>query len=333
MLVTPRSFRDADPATRERLERSVREVRYNDADHPLSGPELHAELGDIDGMIAGLDRLDAKAIAAARRLRVIARYGVGVDTVDVAAAARAGITVTITPEANAVAVAELTMTLILALLRRLTELDRAVRAAEWKPLPGGELRGRTVGIVGLGRIGTAVAARARGFDCAVLAADPARTPDDARALGVELVEVAELARRSEILTLHAPATEQSRHLVDSDLLAALPEGALLVNTARASLVDEAAIVDALDSGHLAGAALDVLDREPPPLDHPLIGRPNVIVTPHAAAQTAESTAAMARESTSELLTVLGGGEPRFPVAPSDPDPSAGGHEGSREDRG
>lgn len=318
VLVTPRSYRDADPAARELLEGAVAEVRYNDRGRPLSSSELAAELGDVDGVIAGLDRFDAEAIAAATRLRVIARYGGGTDGVDLEAAARAGIVVTNTPDANATAVAELALGLILALLRRITVLDRGVRAGQWEAGRGGELADSVVGVLGLGRIGAGLASRASGLGARVLAHDPYRDAAFAREHGAEQVGLEELFARAEILSLHTPLTAETEDLVEAGLLATMPAGALLVNTARGELVVEEDLAAALDSGHLAGAALDALRTEPPPPDHPLLGRDEVIVTPHAGAQTSEARAAMARAATGELLAVLSGEEPRFPVVPGGP---------------
>jgi D-3-phosphoglycerate dehydrogenase / 2-oxoglutarate reductase len=314
VLVTPRSYRDADPEVQARLESAVAEVRYNERGRALGSEELAAELGDVDGVIAGLDRFDEAAIASAPRLRVISRYGVGIDNVDLAAARRGGVVVTNTPNANAVSVAEFTLGLMLALLRRLTVLDRRAREGDWTPERGAELAGNVVGVLGLGRIGTAVAVRANALGAEVLAHDPYREPKFAREVGAELVELSELLPRARILSLHVPVTEETRDIVDADLLAALPHGALLVNTARGELVIEDDLAAALDAGSLAGAALDSLRAEPPPPDHPLLHRDDVVITPHAAAQTAEARAAMARAATEDLLAVLEGEQPRHPVA-------------------
>jgi phosphoglycerate dehydrogenase-like enzyme len=314
VLVTPRSYREADPAARARLESSAAEVRYNERGHPLSSAELAAAIRDVDGVIAGLDRLDAAAIAAAPRLRVIARYGVGVDNVDLAAAERAGIVVTNTPEANAGAVAELALGLILALLRGIPANDRAVRAGEWVPRPGDELAGGVLGVIGLGRNGSLLAAKASALGARVLAHDPYREPAYAREHGAELVALDELVERARILSLHAPLNEATADLVDAELLAAMPRGSLLVNAARGELVVEEDLLAALESGQIAGAALDALRAEPPPADHPLLRRDDVIVTPHIGAQTLQARAAMAAAATDDLLAVLAGEEPRFPVA-------------------
>jgi phosphoglycerate dehydrogenase-like enzyme len=309
VLVTPRSFRGADAGSVERLERAVAEVRYNDLGRPLTARELAERLAGVDGLLAGVDEIDAEVFEAAPALRVIARYGVGIDRIDLDAAASHGVTVTTTPGANAAAVAELALALMLALCRDLPRAQRAVRAGAWPSLPGRELGAMTVGLVGLGRVGLRVAELLRGLGAEVLAHDPYAEPSGP----VRMVALDELLAEADLLSLHAPVTAETRGMVDRRLLGALREGALLVNTARGDLIDEAALLWALDEGPLAAAALDALADEPPAPDHPLVGRDDVIVTPHIGGQTTEARAAMARVAVEELLTVLGGGAPRFPV--------------------
>ncbi len=300
VLVTARSFaRELRPE----LEEAVREVRYNDLGRPLAADELRERLDGVDGVLAGLDEIDASVLATPG-LRVVARHGVGVDRVDLAAAERHGVTVTYTPGANAAAVAELTVALMLLLCRPVLAADRAVRGGDWPVLQGTELGRRTVGLLGAGRVGSRVARALDGLGCTVLIHDPAF--DGSMALG-------ELLPRARVLSLHLPLNEETRGLVDEEVLAQLPRGALLVNTARGELVDEAALTGALDSGHLAGAALDALGEEPPRPGHPLVARDDVIVTPHIGAHTAEARAAMGRLAMDDLLAVLAGRHPRHPV--------------------
>ncbi len=303
VLVTARSF---DQLLRPELERAVREVRYNDLGRPLAAAELRERLDGVEAVLAGLDEIDASVLATPG-LRVVARHGVGVDRVDLEAASRHGVTVTNTPGANAAAVAELTVALMLLLCRPLLAADRAVRDGGWPVLRGSELGRRTVGLLGAGQVGSRVARALEGLGCTVLVHDPSR--EDSLPLG-------ELLPRAEVLSLHAPLDDGTRGMVDEALLAGLPDGALLVNTARGELVDEAALVRALDSGRLAGAALDALAEEPPPPGHPLVGRDDVIVTSHLGAHTAEARAAMGRLAMDDLLAVLGGRRPRHPVTRS-----------------
>jgi D-3-phosphoglycerate dehydrogenase / 2-oxoglutarate reductase len=298
VLVTARSF-----MARDALEGAVRTVRYNDLGRPLAAAELRQRLDGVDGVLAGLDEIDASVLATPG-LRVVARHGVGVDRVDLGAAERHGVTITNTPGANAAAVAELTLALMLLLCRPVRQAEGAVRVGEWPALSGSELGSRTVGLLGAGHVGSRVARALEGLGCTVLVHDPALQ---------DSVPLDELLPRADILTLHAPLTTQTRGMVGDELLARLPEGALLVNTARGELVDEAALVRALDAGRLAGAALDALADEPPPPGHPLVGRDDVIVTSHIGGQTAEARERMGRAAMEDLLAVLGGRRPRFPV--------------------
>jgi D-3-phosphoglycerate dehydrogenase / 2-oxoglutarate reductase len=303
VLVTARSF---DQGLRPELEQAVREVRYNDLGRPLAAAELRERLDGVGGVLAGLDEID-ESVLATPGLRVVARHGVGVDRVDLAAASRHGVTVTNTPGANAAAVAELTVALMVLLCRPLLATDRAVRGGGWPTLRGRELGRRTVGLVGAGQVGSRVARALDGLGSTVLIHDPALEGS---------MPLDELLPRAEVLSLHLPLSEDTRGMVGDDLLARLPDGALLVNTARGELVDEAALVRALDSGRLAGAALDALAQEPPAAGHPLVGREDVIVTSHIGAHTAEARAVMGRLAMDDLLAVLAGRRPRHPVVRS-----------------
>jgi D-3-phosphoglycerate dehydrogenase / 2-oxoglutarate reductase len=316
VLATPRSFRDCDPAVVARLTAAVDEVRWNDLGRPLTAAELRERVEGVDGLLAGHDEVDASVFASAPELRVVARYGTGVDHVDLRAAAAAGVVVTSTPGANANAVAEWTLALMLALCRPLIAADRAVRHGRWPALSGRELGARTVGLLGLGRIGALVAARCAAFGCEVLGHDPFVERTDC---GARLVPLDELAASAEVLSLHAPLTDDTRDIVDRELFGRLPDGAVLVNAARGELVDESALLWALDHGPLAGAALDTLRTEPPEPGHPLLGRDDVLITPHAAPHTAEAKAAMGRMAVEDLLAVLHGRPPRHPVATPDDD--------------
>jgi D-3-phosphoglycerate dehydrogenase len=314
VLVTPRSFGQADPGVRAVLERSVSEVRYNERGRPLDAEELAAEVGDVDGVILGIDRADAAVLdAAAPRLKVLARYGVATDNIDLEAAARLGVVVTNTPGANAEAVAELAIALMLALARSLPHADRLVRSGEWPTLRGRQLAGATVGLLGLGRIGRAVARRAVALGCEVIGHDPEADRAFAAEHGVALAGPEEVVERADFLSLHLPLTPETRDLVDSSLLDRMRPGSFLVNTARGELVVEEDLARALDRGRLAGAALDTLRGEPPGPDHPLVGRNDVIVTPHTGAHTHEATRAMGRAAVADLLAVLDGRRPRHPV--------------------
>lgn len=313
VLVTARSFGRSRPELREELEGAVREVRWNDLGRPLTGAELREAIADVDGVIAGVDRFDAGVIRAASRLRVIARHGTGTDGVDLDAAAAAGVVVTNTPGANAAAVAELAIGLMFALARRIPQGDRLVRAGEYGALPGIELAGRTVGLIGLGRAGREVARRAAALGCTVLAHDPAVSAEQARRVGATLAGRDEVVTEADFLSLHVPVTDATRDLVDAGFLSRMKRGAFLVNTARGELVVEEDLDEALEAGKLAGAALDTTRDEPPRAGNPLLARDDVILTPHSGADTDEARAAMGRAALDDLLAVLDGRAPRHPV--------------------
>lgn len=240
-------------------------------------------------------RADAALIAAGPKLRIIGRAGVGIDNIDVGAAERAGIKVVNAPDGNTVAAAEHTMALLLALARHVPDGDRSVREGTWarSSLKGFELRGRYIGIIGLGRIGRAVAKRAAAFDMKVLGNDPRVSPQDAATVGVRLLPLDELLRQSDVVTLHTPALGKTP-LIGERELAVMKRSAVLINVARGSLVDESALASALKSGHIAGAAVDVFSLEPP-VDSPLLTAPNTVLTPHLGAQTSDAQVAVAQE--------------------------------------
>jgi D-3-phosphoglycerate dehydrogenase len=313
ILVTATSYGQHDAGLKSELEAAVGRVTYNETGRPLSSSQLAALLPGVDGYIAGLDSIDAAALAAADGLRVVARYGVGVDNVDLAAAAARGIVVTNTPGANARSVAELTVALLLLLARPVLRAAAETRAGGWPRLPGLSLAGKTVGLVGFGAIGRQTARLLAGFDCRLLAYDPLLNEATAAALGVRAAGLDELLATSDFVSLHAPVTPATRGMVDAAFLARMKPGAALVNTARGELVDEAALLDALANGRLRGAALDAFAAEPPGGDNPLLALPNVIATPHMGAHTDGATTVMGRMALADCLAVLRGEEPRYRV--------------------
>lgn len=239
-----------------------------------------------DAILCRQGRVDASVMEAAPSLRIIARHGVGVDEVDVAAARARGIMVTNAPGSNSVAVAEHTLALILALVKQLKPLGVAIAGGGWREgaRPVGDLAGKRLGLVGFGAIGQAVARRALAFGVTIRVFDPAAAP----AVLPEVRRVAtldELFKGTDILSLHCPLLPATRHLVGASALAQLARGSFVINTARGGLIDEAALLAALESGHLGGAALDVFETEPPPRGEPLRDHPHVLVTPHAAGTT------------------------------------------------
>jgi len=315
VLCTPATFGRSDPALKATLEAAVREVIYNHFDRPLRAVELRLLVSDVDGYIAGLDEVDASVIEAANRLKIIARYGVGIDRVDIGEATGRGIVVTNTPGANSAAVAELTIALMLSLARNLIAANEAARHGEWPAMNGIGLRGKSVGLIGLGSVGREVARRLKDFGCNLLAFDPFVGPEIAGEYGVRLVPLEELLGHADFVSLHAPATDLTFGMVNRDFLKRMKTGAFLINTARGALVDELALMGALESGHLRGAALDCFYREPPDKDNPLLTHPRVIATPHIAAHTDEAVNRMGWAALENCLAVLRGERPLHIVNP------------------
>ena len=251
------------------------------------------------------------------KCRIIARDGLGFDAVDVAAATERGVWVTIIPDALVDDVADHTMMLLLGSDRKVVQLDRATRSGEWRPAqmayysdPPRKLRGATLGIVGLGRIGRAVAERASGFGLRLLAADPVVSRNVAESVGVNLVSKEELLRESDFVTIHVPLAPATRHLIGERELRLMKPSALLVNTSRGGVCDEVALIRALQEGWIRGAGLDVLETEPVRPDSPLLKMPNVVLTPHVASTSDVSNRERKAEAAGEVLRVLSGGRPR-----------------------
>ena len=281
----------------------------------LSEDELVAAVADIQALVVrSQTQVTARVIAAATQLQVIGRAGVGVDTIDVGAATERGVTVVNAPLANTLSAAEHAFGLMLALARHIPQAHAALRAGRWdrNTYMGIELAGRTLGIVGLGRIGTEVSRRARAFQMRVVAFDPYVSPDRASTLGVELLDLDALLAQSDFVTLHTALHEGTRHLINAERLAAAKRGVRIINTARGALIDEQALFDAVESGQVAGAAIDVFSKEPA-AGNILTTSDRIIVTPHLAASTVEAQDRAATTVASEILDVLDGKPARFAV--------------------
>jgi D-3-phosphoglycerate dehydrogenase len=314
LLVTPTSYGKNDPRLKTELEAQVAEVIYNPTGKPLVSAEVERLLPGIDGYIAGLDSIDANALRAADRLKVISRYGVGFDNVDLNAARSKSIVVTNTPGANSVSVAELALGLILALARQIPEAVDAVHQGRWPRYAGISLEGKTIGILGLGAIGKQLARRLGGFDCKLLAFDPYADESFAKDNHVELTSMENVIRQSDFISLHLPLLPETRNLVNTTFLSQMKPGSFLVNTSRGEVVNEAALFEALQSGHLRGAGLDAFTMEPPDSHNPLLSMPQVIATPHLGAQTDGATSNMGWFAMRDCLAVLNNEAPLYRVA-------------------
>ncbi len=299
---------DCDHPTTE-IERALVEAagfRLEVADcHTAADVIAAASASAADGLIVQYAPITGEVLRALPACRVVGRYGVGLDTIDLATAASLGIRVVNVPDYCTDEVADHALGLILALTRGIVPLDRGVQAGIWDFRLAGRVRrpsSQQVGVVGLGRIGSALASRARALGYAVVGSDP----QGSRESGVSVVELDELLATSDVVSIHAPLDATTRHMMDARTLALMRPTAILINTSRGGLVDHDALVDALRAGRLAGAALDVLEREPIPADDPLIGLANVVLTPHAAFYSEESLIEMKRKVSERVLAVLTG---------------------------
>ena len=313
LLVTPTSYGKNDTRLKTELEAQVGEVIYNPTGKPLTSAEVANLLPGIDGYIAGLDGIDAKALKSADRLKVIARYGVGVDSVDLAAAREKGIVVTNTPGANSVSVAELTLGLMLALARQIPEAVEAVHQGKFPRYTGVSLEGKTIGILGLGAIGKQLARRLSGFDCKIAAYDPFADVTFAKDNHIELGTMDEVIKQADFVSLHLPLLPETRGIVNEAFLSRMKKGSFLINTSRGEAIDEDALLKALQSGHLKGAGLDAFAVEPPDPKNPLLALPQVIATPHLGAQTDGATSNMGWFAMKDCLAVLRGEKPTYQV--------------------
>jgi D-3-phosphoglycerate dehydrogenase / 2-oxoglutarate reductase len=253
--------------------------------------ELLELIGDIDGLvIRSGTKVTADVIARGERLRVIGRAGIGVDNVDLAAATGRGVVVVNTPEGNNITTAEHAIALLCSLARHIPQATASMKAGHWekKKFEGMELYNRTLGVVGLGNIGRIVAMRGKGLGMKVIAADPHIAPERAKQLDVELVALEQLLARADVVTVHVPKTKETKGLLGRKAFAKMRRGVLVINAARGGIVDEAALLEALGSGQVGGAALDVFETEPPPAGHPLLAHERVICTPHLGASTEQA---------------------------------------------
>lgn len=312
ILVTPTSFLK-NPQAKAMVEAFADEIVYNPQTRPLEAEEVLALLDGVDGYIAGLDYITAEVISRApESLKVISRYGAGVDRVDLEAAKAKGITVTNTPGTNAVAVCELAFGLMLSLARAIPRLDNAVKKGEWPRNNGTELAGKTLGVVGFGAIGKNLATRARAFGMDVIAYDPYFDAAFAAQHGVAQKSLDEVIAGADFISLHVPLTKETKYMIGEDAISRMKDGAFVINTARGGLIDEAAAAKALQSGKLGGLGLDAYEVEPV-TDSPLFGLANVVMTPHTGAHTNEAIAGMGIMAAQNLIDVLQGKGCRYTI--------------------
>ena len=280
------------------------EVVRNDTGGILDKETIKAMLADCDGVIVGVDPMDAEVIAAAPRLKAIAKYGVGVDNIDLDAAKARGIKVSRTVGANSEAVADYAMALILAVARKTVLIDRQCRKGDWKKITTRDVTGGTIGILGLGAIGKNVAQRAQGFGMTVMAYDPFWPEEYAREHHIARADPDEIYARCDVISLHLPLTPETENIIGAAELAKMKPDAILVNTARGGLIDENALLDALEAGRLYGAGIDAFSSEPPK-DPRWFTLDNVVLGSHCAASTSGASRNMGRMATANLIRDLG----------------------------
>jgi D-3-phosphoglycerate dehydrogenase len=280
-----------------------------DVRHGLSPEELIEAIPQYDALVVRSETKVRRAvIEAATNLKVIGRAGVGVDNIDIQAATEKGIMVINAPDGNTIAAAELTMAMMLALARNVPQAHRSMKEGKWErsKFMGAEMQGKTLGIIGLGRIGTGVVKRALAFDMKVMAFDPFITEEKALDLGIELAELDRIYAQSDFITLHTPLTPETKHILNDDAFAKMKKGIRIVQCARGGLIDEKALFKAIQEGIVAGAAIDVFEKEPVTLENPLLTLDNVIVTPHLGASTKEAQVGVAVDVAAGVLAALNG---------------------------
>lgn len=313
VLVTGHTFRRVGGDHVQRLTQAGCELINSPYPRAATEAELLPLVADVDAVLASTDAYTRRVLEAAPRLKIISRVGVGYDAIDLAAADEHGVWVTITPGTNEHSVADLTLALLLALARQIVPMAEQTRAGRWERAIGVELAGTTLGLIGFGRIGRQVALRARAFDTRVIIYDVVRDEGAAASCGAAYVTLEELLAQADFVSLHAPATPETRGLINATTLGQMKPTAYLINTARGELVHEPDLVDALRQGRIAGAALDVFDAEPPDPANPLLALPNVLPTPHVAGITTQSAVRMATLSAENVLAALRGERPPYPV--------------------
>ena len=311
IAVTPRGFRQSPGRHQQLLAQAGYAVRYPTVERPLTAPELRELIVGCEGVILGVDDAPAEVLVGSH-LRVIVRFGIGMDNVDLEAARAQGIKVSRTLGATTTSVAELAIGLMLAAARGTSQMDRTVRAGSWTRLTGLELAGRTLGLVGIGRIGLEVAVRARAFGMTVIAHDPVATAGDIPLMGFN-----ELLATSDVISIHAPLNEQTRHMFDTAALSAMKPSSILINTARGGIIDEDALAVALVDGPLWAAALDCFEHEPLQ-SSALLELSNVILTPHCGASTKEAVERAGVIAVEEILRGLVGEPLLYEVTATQP---------------
>jgi len=309
ILITSRSFASISDKPIKMLTKKGYEIQRNNTGRPYEKEEMLKLIRDVDGIIIGIDELSAEIIEEANKLKVISKYGIGVDNIDINMATNKKIIVTNTPTANVDAVADLTFGLILSLARRIPEADKKTKSGEWEKIIGKPVWEKTLGIIGLGKIGRQVVKRAQGFKMNILVYDLVKDEKFAQSYNIKYVNLEKLLQKSDYITIHIPLNDATRGMISYKELGKVKKEAFLINTSRGGIVDEEALYNALRNNKLRGAALDVYNNEPPGKS-PLKELDNVIMTPHIAAYTEEAIENMSIQAAQNLIDVLEGRKPK-----------------------
>ena len=309
VLVTGTNYSTYCSAAKALLEENGIEVIENRFGRPMTKEELLEVVPDIDGVVVGVDTWNEEIFAHAPRLRAMARFGVGVDNIDLAAAKQHDIQVTNAKGMNSNPVAELTVGLILSTLRNVPAFNASIRQGKWDRFMGRDLAGMTVGLLGFGDIAQRVARKLSGFDVTVCAYDLYPNLEKARELHVEMVSMEEVLGRSDVVCMHLPSLPSTHHIMNTHTFGMMKDGSYFINTARGALVDEAALAQALRSGKLTAAAIDVFEQEPVSKENPLFALPNLFATPHTAAETYDTYHNVGLATARQLLDVFAGEKP------------------------
>lgn len=309
VLATPRTFGAADERAAQILQEAGCQLIRNPYGRLLTEDEMITLIPEMDGIIIGLDPLNERVLEKGVRLKVISKYGVGLDNIDVAAATARRIPVAFTPGTNSAAVAELAFGLMLDAARHISASDRQIRQGLWGRFSGTQLWGKTLGLVGTGQIGQQLALRARGFEMPLLCHDARPDYDWAQRMGASYVDLPDLLRRSDFVSLHIPLSEATCHLIGGAELGMMKPGAIIINTSRGGIIDEEALHEALSQKRLGAAGLDVVECDPPQ-DTPLARLDNVVLTSHIGAHTVEASSAMSNLAAENVVAALQGGRPK-----------------------
>ncbi|MDR6881357.1 phosphoglycerate dehydrogenase [Bacillus sp. 3255] len=309
VLVTATNYSVLCAEAKQMLEEAGCEIIENQVGRPHTFEELVPLVGDIDGVVAGVDTWDEAVFKLAPKLKGIARFGVGVDNIDLAQAKAYGVKVTNVPAGNANAVAELAVGFILSAMRNISALQQSARRGYWDRRVGEEMAGKTIGLLGFGNIAQMVAKKLQGFDVKLIAFDKFPNAAKAAELQVEMVSSDDVLSRSDVVSMHLPSLKETYHMMNDEAFAKMKPGAIFVNTARGALVDEKALYRALKENKIAGAAIDVYEQEPVSADNPLFELDNLIATPHTAAETVETYRRVSLVTAKALIDIFAGREP------------------------